>query len=418
MAEKQKFSNYAMEIEQSTVRVLTILLITFSMTIYMNNDFFDKSHVRTFYITAYLYFNFGLLLNALIHRYFVQNASNNSDLRIIYTTLSDILGLGIIVSFSGKYYLIGSVYLMWVTFGYGYRFGQKFLFISQFLSFLMFFIATKYNDYLTNDIESQIGGYVMILLLPLYVNMMLQRLKKSNDEIKEMNKLKDRFFGVIKTDFVHAIKKIINISGSIKESNISTKMELDLIQMDSACKGLIDMVNKVNFYNLLEQDNLELNNQRYSLDEFLEDLKVKYSQMFIDKKLAFNISYLHKNVFMECDKERLNQIFFIVFENAVKNTEYGGVSLKCDVSKNLASFYIEDTGCGIEAGRLKEVFEVFNTGKSANGSENNIGLGLTICKFLVDKIGGQIDITSKLGSGTKVSINLNIIRAEGVNNFV
>lgn len=411
MPKENKFSNYSMEMEQSTVRLITILLICLSLSFYLFSAYFEKEHVPKFFLMGSLYLVAFLFANALIHRYIVYKSTNNSELRIVYTTMSDICGLGAVVSLSGKYYLIATAYLLWVTFGYGYRFGQKYLFLSQSLSLVMFFIGTRYNYYLNNEIELQIAGYVMILILPLYVNMMIVRLKKSNDEIKEMNGLKDRFFGVIKNDFVYAIKKIINISGNMKETNISKKMELDLIQMDSACKNLIDMVNKVNFYNLLEQDNLVLNNQRYSLDEFIEDLNIKYSQMFLEKNLTFNINYLHKNIFMECDKERLNQIFFILFENAVENTNTGGVTLKCEVSKNLASFYIEDSGCGIEESKLEKVFEVFNADKSINKNGHNIGLGLTICKFLVDKIGGQIDIKSKLGVGTKVTLSLNIIRS-------
>lgn len=142
----------------------------------------------------------------------------------------------------------------------------------------------------------------------------------------------------------------------------------------------------------------------YSLDSILEEAIRHYSRQFIQKKLKLNYTPSHLKI---CTDEKW---FLFVTEqllsNSLKYTQKGSISIYV---KN-ETLIIEDTGIGIEAADLPRMFEKGYTGYNGRKDKKSTGLGLYLCRKVLDKMGNPIRIESQVGSGTKMLIGLGTCR--------
>lgn len=110
------------------------------------------------------------------------------------------------------------------------------------------------------------------------------------------------------------------------------------------------------------------------------------------------------------DEIRLEQVFKNLVDNAAKFTDAGGsISLNCEVEHDTVTISVKDTGCGIPPAQVADVFSRFfqaENNSSRQKHQRGLGLGLAICKNIVEAHGGRIWIESELGEGTTVSVEL------------
>jgi len=110
---------------------------------------------------------------------------------------------------------------------------------------------------------------------------------------------------------------------------------------------------------------------------------------------------------VKADQKRLSQILINILGNAVKFTQRGGVSFRLQYAREFALIEIEDSGPGILAEEIDQIFEPFIRGSAAdNGNIGGTGLGLTISKLLTQLMGGQITVNSVMDKGTTFQIKL------------
>lgn len=111
---------------------------------------------------------------------------------------------------------------------------------------------------------------------------------------------------------------------------------------------------------------------------------------------------------VEADPDRLQQVLYILIDNAVKHTPAGGsVDVRVRRTGQLAQIVVADTGAGIAPEHLPRIFDRFYRADTARArAHGGTGLGLAIARMLVDAHHGQIGITSKLGAGTQVTVSL------------
>jgi two-component system sensor histidine kinase ChiS len=107
------------------------------------------------------------------------------------------------------------------------------------------------------------------------------------------------------------------------------------------------------------------------------------------------------------DEKRLIQILFNLLQNAVKNTSVGSVRIHADIHKGSARIHITDTGTGMSEDTMRRAFQPYEQGDSSMTSIiGGIGLGLSICKQLVELHGGEISAVSTLGKGTTFTFSM------------
>jgi two-component system phosphate regulon sensor histidine kinase PhoR len=124
--------------------------------------------------------------------------------------------------------------------------------------------------------------------------------------------------------------------------------------------------------------------------------------------LIFESGGLDEDTMVLADEEAIRQIVDNLIDNALKYTPEGGsVSVTCHSDQNSASIEVADTGLGIPRDDLPRIFERFYRVDKARSRElGGTGLGLSIVKHLMQSIGGQIDVTSRAGSGSRFTVHL------------
>jgi PAS domain S-box-containing protein len=108
------------------------------------------------------------------------------------------------------------------------------------------------------------------------------------------------------------------------------------------------------------------------------------------------------------DRGKIDQVVLNLLSNAIKYTAAGGaVTIKCSVSAKTASIFVVDTGRGIPKEKLESIFEPFvQLGRSLSSAHEGMGLGLSIARDLARAMGGNLTVSSKVGTGSTFTLSL------------
>ena len=138
---------------------------------------------------------------------------------------------------------------------------------------------------------------------------------------------------------------------------------------------------------------------KINLDEVVKDSVKKYATIFINKKIKLN--YVSYETMVISDKKWLSFAFEQILGNSVKYSSAGG-EITIETCEN--KLIIEDKGIGIKEEDLPRIFEKGFTGFNGRYEKKSSGLGLYLCKKTLDKLGHHIEISSKVGEGTRIEI--------------
>ena len=138
---------------------------------------------------------------------------------------------------------------------------------------------------------------------------------------------------------------------------------------------------------------------KINLDEVVKDSVKKYATIFINKKIKLN--YVSHETMVISDKKWLSFAFEQILGNSVKYSNANG-EITIETCEN--KLVIEDRGIGIKEEDLPRIFEKGFTGFNGRYEKKSSGLGLYLCKKTLDKLGHHIEISSKVGEGTRIEI--------------
>lgn len=148
--------------------------------------------------------------------------------------------------------------------------------------------------------------------------------------------------------------------------------------------------------------------KHYSLNDLVRQAVKKYSPLFIQSRLSLKLEGLEMQVLT--DEKWLVFVLEQLLSNAIKYTKSGGIRIWAEqteeVGKKRTILVIEDTGMGIAPEDLPRIFDRAFTGYNGRREKRASGLGLYLCKSVLERLGHEIVITSVVGEGTKVSLLL------------
>lgn len=146
--------------------------------------------------------------------------------------------------------------------------------------------------------------------------------------------------------------------------------------------------------------------QQVRLDDVIKPSIHKYARQFIHKQLR--LSYTPQDITAVTDKKWLGFVIDQLLSNAVKYTKQGGVTIHAydGHPSEHVGIVIEDTGIGISAQDLPRICEKGYTGYNGHADQYSSGIGLYLCKEILDKLGHPLALTSEIGAGTRVEIIL------------
>jgi signal transduction histidine kinase len=151
-----------------------------------------------------------------------------------------------------------------------------------------------------------------------------------------------------------------------------------------------------------------LDRQVIHLDELCQEMVEYVRPLAEERGLKLDLSVSNGPVLIQGDARRLKQLLLNLLDNAIKYTPAGGrMAVAVERQENMAAVDVTDTGCGIPAEDLPYIFDRFYRRRhKVEGQATGFGLGLAICKWIVEAHGGAIEVTSELGQGTRFTFHI------------
>jgi two-component system sensor histidine kinase BarA len=240
-----------------------------------------------------------------------------------------------------------------------------------------------------------------------------KRLLLAQEKIQQNLSFKNRIVGMIS----HEIRSPLNIL-SIYSRNISKQIKDESLQeslksIQFTTNSLSLLANQVLDYSKNENKKLELNKSEFKLKDELDEI-LKSLASFVENnnnKLEIK-NTITENFQIHSDVVKIHQLFYNIVGNANKFTKKGLIEITLTTEKiinNKLPLFVEvkDNGMGIDEADIQHIFENYHQGEiSANVKNLGAGLGLNLCKELIELFDGKINVTSKKNVGTTVQFNL------------
>lgn len=205
------------------------------------------------------------------------------------------------------------------------------------------------------------------------------------------------------TLWAHQIKTPIAAMRLILQSEY-TEQNKELLEQAFKIEQYVEMVLG---YLKIDNNSSDLVLKSYNLLQIIKQVIRKYAHVFIRKNVALDLKEMDCTVLT--DEKWLVFVIEQILWNALKYTSSGKISIYMeDASQKV--LVIEDTGSGIAEEDLPRVFERGFTGYNGRMDKKATGIGLYLCKKILDKLSHTITITSKVNVGTKVKINLSSVK--------
>ena len=271
-----------------------------------------------------------------------------------------------------------------------------------------------FRKYIYIMIASVIGVFMLFLLISAVISKKIAApVVSEHDMLIQVNEMKTAFL----SDASHELKTpLAAMSGYAQDA------ELDLMKGDekSAIQGKLKRISS------------EANRMALMVTQILDATRIEEGRMVLEKApcdldilvratIESYFAVLNKNnnrlvlriplelPMIEADSSRLQRVFVNLISNALKHTHDGTILIKAEQENDFVKVTVKDTGCGISEDDLPHIWERYYKGKH---SETGTGLGLFICKFIVESHGGTISVESETEKGTSFTFTLPITNSE------
>lgn len=229
-----------------------------------------------------------------------------------------------------------------------------------------------------------------------------EMLVKARDKAEASDRLKSAFLANMSHEIRTPLNAIIGFSSLLASTEDAAEKELYNSLIGHNNKLLLNLINDVIDLSKIESGYLELHPDWVNLTELLDESIAEYiHQMPSGVELLTN--YPAHDSLAELDRLRIKQILSNFLSNALKNTTTGRVEAFYEVDHQFVRIGVKDTGRGIPQNMLEKIFERF---EKLDSFAQGAGLGLSICKLIVEKMNGRVLVDSQLGIGTTFVIEL------------
>ncbi len=225
-------------------------------------------------------------------------------------------------------------------------------------------------------------------------------------KLAEHAELKQSFLNNMSHEIRTPLNAIAGFSNMlVYEPELSEEEKLEYVDIiNNNTKLLLKLVDDVLELSRIESGAMSFNLHRENIREVLESIYQTHS-VLIHSPLEFIKDFPEEDAYVYIDSMRLTQVITNFLNNANKFTREGYIKLgyNCPQNKQEIHIYVEDTGMGISSDELKMIFERFY---KHNEFSQGVGLGLSICMLIVEKLNGRITVESQEGKGSCFTVIL------------
>lgn len=384
----------------------------------------------------------------IIFTLFTNLSNGKFELAIINSVQLSIFGVTIWIGYHRKYRFLRSFILVLLSviafyIALKYRNGSEYRVLVMMVAgavifdsnwkYILFtlllsigFTYCRYLDIISNGIipSNLIGYRVAQVFIPFIVacvsllylkNIYLKsqlKLQAALIEVSNSNVTKERIMYALAHDLRSPLSNVISISKIMRLQGNLTLEQLKWLEfIESASQNSNALVNELLQSNeLLKQPD---NYESIDLNKLLEGVVEMAIIKSIDKDLQFELIKADETCILHLEQLKIQRLFANLINNAIKfSNQSGKVIVAISKQGQQCNVSVQDFGIGIAEKNIPFIFDAFTKAKrKGTQSEPSYGLGLSICKQIVDQHGGTISVISELGKGTEFIVSLPLERA-------
>ena len=232
---------------------------------------------------------------------------------------------------------------------------------------------------------------------------MRRELEEAKKKAETSDQLKSAFLANMSHEIRTPLNAIVGFSRLIAESGDYTERKNYYQIVEANNERLLSLINEILDLSKIEANMVEFTMGPVRLRTLFKEIYEAHSLRCPDGVALVSDTDPAGDVMLHTDKNRLFQVISNLIGNAFKFTTEGSVTFSYRVEEDRVSFAVRDTGAGIAPEKLGRVFERF---VKANNFVQGTGLGLSISKTIIERLGGEIGVTSEVGKGTTFSFYL------------
>ena len=226
------------------------------------------------------------------------------------------------------------------------------------------------------------------------------------ESLQEIDRAKAEFLGMISHEFKNPLSPIIGFSELLQEPKALG--ELNSKQLDALkiilrnAETLHSMILDVLDVQKLELDTMEFHYSEFKVDELMRDVCKKFESKIIERKIQL-VNTTQDSIVIQSDELRIKQVLSHLIDNALAFVpkENGEIEISAQQADATVLFYVKDNGQGISKEKQENLFKKFyQVARGHRREHGGVGLGLSICKGIITKLGGKIWVESEPDKGS------------------
>jgi len=239
-----------------------------------------------------------------------------------------------------------------------------------------------------------------------FVGYVFNDFNKMVEELGSIETLKNDFISNVSHEIKTPLAIMQNYAAALQDENITAERRREYTDtIIEATRRLNTLVTNILKLSKLDNQKIVPTMEEYDLCGQLADCALSFDEMFEKKNIGFSADMDDRAV-VRADKSMLEIVWNNLLTNAVKFTEPGGsISLSQTSDEDTITVTVADTGCGMSEATARRIFDKFYQGDTSHSQEGN-GLGLALALRVVELMGGQLTVKSKLGEGTAFTVCL------------
>lgn len=270
--------------------------------------------------------------------------------------------------------------------------------------------APEFNE------RGEFAGTIIICLDIHQQKELEKQLIESRVQAERLAKTKETFLANMSHEIRTPMNGIIGMSNQLAKTTLSSEQQFYLNTIHSAAESLMVIINDILDLTKIEAGKLNLESIGFNLQKVIANSMQVFVHKAEEKGLALLNNRFDPRIapILIGDPFRLNQVLMNLLSNAIKFTEQGAVSITVDLEEDqenaqLIQISVADTGVGMESAYLTKLFDKFTQEyESISRKYGGTGLGMSICKDLIELMNGGITVNSTKGAGTTVTIRITL----------
>ena len=277
---------------------------------------------------------------------------------------------------------------------------------------LCYLKGNKYVVLALRDITSKIFAEEALKEYNAELVQVNDKLMKSQDELKTINANKDKFFSIIAHDLRSPFNALLGFSDFLVNDNEALSPEEVKTfagHINVSAKQLFNLLENLLQWSRIQTGRLEYKPQKLEIAPLVKNVFGLLNANAIKKEILLSLEAVN-DISVYADKNAISSVFQNLVSNAIKFTNKGGfIKVKAAVKKGYAEIEVKDTGIGMSEESVSKLFKIeVQHSTSGTDNEQGSGLGLILCKELIEKNKGTIRVESEPGRGTSFVFTLPI----------